>query len=106
MKVVIGREPARRDIAAAIAHYVAEASFEAAVGFADALEHAITHIGRHPSAGSPRFAEELGLPGLRTRQLKRYPYLIFYFERNDHVDVWRVLHVQRDIGARLHDDDT
>jgi toxin ParE1/3/4 len=26
-----------------------------------------------------------------------YPHLIFYIERDDHVDVWRVLHGQRDI---------
>ncbi|RVH02752.1 type II toxin-antitoxin system RelE/ParE family toxin, partial [Sinorhizobium meliloti] len=26
-----------------------------------------------------------------------YPYLIFYRDQPDHVDVWRVLHAKRDI---------
>ncbi|ENO88947.1 plasmid stabilization system [Thauera aminoaromatica S2] len=29
----------------------------------------------------------------------RYPYLVFYVERADHIDVWRVLHGERDIPA-------
>jgi toxin ParE1/3/4 len=33
--------------------------------------------------------------------LSRYPYLLFYVERQDHIDVWRVLHSQRDIPAWL-----
>jgi toxin ParE1/3/4 len=28
-----------------------------------------------------------------------YPHLIFYIERDDHVDVWRVLDGKRDIPA-------
>jgi len=33
--------------------------------------------------------------------VKRFPYLAFYVERADHVDVWRVLHGARDIPAWL-----
>jgi toxin ParE1/3/4 len=29
----------------------------------------------------------------------RFPYLIFYLVGADHVDVWRVLHAERDIAA-------
>jgi toxin ParE1/3/4 len=39
----------------------------------------------------------------RTRALKRYPYLAFYVERDDHIDVWRVLHTQRDIPTRMQE---
>lgn len=39
--------------------------------------------------------------GLRSRSIARFPFLIFYMERDDHIDVWRVLHAQRDIPARL-----
>ena len=42
-------------------------------------------------------AHELNLPGLRAWPLTRYPCLVFEVERSDHVDVWRVLHGQRDI---------
>ncbi|MBU6440076.1 MAG: type II toxin-antitoxin system RelE/ParE family toxin [Betaproteobacteria bacterium] len=51
----------------------------------------------------PRYAHELNLPGLRSWSLTRYPYLVFYVEQPDHVDVWRVLHGQRDISAWLHE---
>jgi toxin ParE1/3/4 len=46
-----------------------------------------------------RYAHELDLPGLRSWALSRYPYLVFYVERPDHVDVWRVLNSQRDLPA-------
>jgi toxin ParE1/3/4 len=39
------------------------------------------------------------LPGLRFWPLKRYPYFVFYLERETHIDVWRVLHAERDIPA-------
>jgi toxin ParE1/3/4 len=43
----------------------------------------------------------LDLPGLRSWPLTRYPHLVFYIERSDHIDVWRVLHGQRDIPVWL-----
>lgn len=98
-KPVVPRELAKRDVDEAIEHYLSEDAAEAALGFIDALERAYTHIIRHPSSGSPRYAHELNLPGLRSWPLTRYPYLLFYVEQPDHVDVWRVLHSQRDIPA-------
>ena len=98
-KPVVPRELAKRDVDEAIEHYLSEDAAEAALGFIDALERAYTHISRHPSSGSPRYAHELNLPGLRSWSLTRYPYLLFYVEQPDHVDVWRVLHSVRDIPA-------
>jgi toxin ParE1/3/4 len=98
-KPVVPRAQARRDVEDAVAHYLAEDAEPAALGFIDALEKAYRHIGRHPATGSPRYAHELNLPGLRSWPLTRYPYLVFYVEHTDHVDVWRVLHGQRDIPA-------
>jgi toxin ParE1/3/4 len=108
MKVrpVVPRALARRDIEDAIAYYLAEGSAQAAMGFVDAIEQAFAHIGRHPATGSPRYAHELNLPGLRCWPLKRYPYLAFYVERDDHVDVWRILHGQRDIPAWMQAPET
>jgi toxin ParE1/3/4 len=40
-------------------------------------------------------------PGLRSRRLIGFPYLAFYVERDDCIEVWRVLHAQRDIPAWL-----
>ena len=98
-KPVIPRELANRDVDDAVAYYLNEAAESVALGFIDALEQAYAHIARHPGTGSPRYAHELNLPGLRTWSLTRYPYLVFYLERPDRIDVWRVLHGQRDIPA-------
>lgn len=83
-----------------------EAGEAVALGFIDALEHAWMHIGLHPATGSPRYAHELNLPGLRAWPMTRYPYLVFYLERADRIDVWRVLHAQRDIPAWMREPDT
>ncbi|MEI7443430.1 MAG: type II toxin-antitoxin system RelE/ParE family toxin [Burkholderiales bacterium] len=107
MKVrpVIPRAAAVRDAEDAVDRYVEEGSEEAALGFVDALGAAYAHIARHPATGSPRWAHELNLPGLRAWALQRYPYRVFYVERADHVDVWRILHDRRDIPEWMADPD-
>ena len=65
-KPVIPREQANRDVDDAVAYYLTEATEAVALGFVDALEQAYGHIARHPATGSPRYAHELNLPGLRT----------------------------------------
>lgn len=104
-KPVIPREQARRDIDEALDFYLSQQAQPAALGFIEALEQAFAHISRHPATGSTRQAHELQLPGLRTWRLTRYPHLVFYVERADHIDVWRVLHSQRDIPAWMQDPD-
>jgi toxin ParE1/3/4 len=105
VKPVVPRAQADRDINDAVAYYLNEDSEQAALGFVDALEKAFAHISRHPATGSPRYAHELSLPDLRFWPMSRYPYLIFYVEGTDHIDVWRVLHGQRDIPAWMRDPD-
>ena len=102
-KTVIPRVLANRDVDEAINHYLDQDAEAAALGFIDALEQAYAHIGRH--TGSPRYAHELNLPGLRFWPLTRYPHLVFYIEMDDHIDVWRVLHGERDIPAWMHQPD-
>ena len=99
VKPVVPRALASRDVDQAIEHYMDEGGERIGLGFIDALEKAYRHIARHPASGSPRYAQELDLPGLRVWPLKRYPHLVFYVERDDHIDVWRVLHSQRDLPA-------
>ena len=102
-KPVRPRELARRDAEAAVDYYIREAGPEAALAFVEALRITYRMIEDHPTAGSPRHAHELALPGLRSRMLKRYPYLVFYVEQDDHIDVWRGLHAHRDIPAWLRE---
>lgn len=104
-KPVVPREQARRDVDDAVAYYLREGAAAAAVGFIDALEQAYAHIGRHRASGSLCYAHELNLPGLRCWPLHRYPYLVFYLDHADHVDVWRVLHGRRDIPAWMLEPD-
>ena len=104
-KAVVPREKANQDVDEAVAYYLGEGAEQAALGFIDALEQAYTHISRHPATGSPRYAHELNLPSLRAWPLTRYPHLVFYVERPDHIDVWRVLHGQRDIPAWMQNPD-
>lgn len=103
LKPVVPREQACLDVDDAIAHYLSEASESVAIGFVDTLEIAYLHIGSHPATGSTRYSHELNLPGLRCWPLKRYPYLVFFVEMPDHIDVWRVLHSHRDIPPRLQE---
>lgn len=97
VKPVVARALANHDIDEIIAYCLGECAEQAACGLIDALEEAYAQIGRHAATGSPRYAHELNLPGLRFWPLTRYPYLVFYVERPDHIDVWRVLHGARDI---------
>lgn len=100
-KPVIPRALARRDVDDAVDYYLDEASVDVALSFLDALERAYKHLGRRAATGSPRYARELDIPGLRFWPLRRFPYLVFYVERRDSVDVWRVLHARRDIPESL-----
>lgn len=100
---VIPRQLACRDVDRAIHHYLSEGGRSAALAFIAGLERAYAHIGRYPASGSPRFAHELDLPGLRAWPLTGFPYLVFYVEGNAQVDVWRVLHSHADIPTWLQD---
>lgn len=105
LKLVIPRLLANREVEDAIDHCLREQAPHAALGFVEALERAYAHLARHLGTGSPRYAQALELPGLRSWPLGKYPYIVFYMERDDHVDVWRVLHGKRDISASLHEGD-
>lgn len=102
-KSVVPREQAHRDVEDAIAHYLCEDADAVASGFIDALEKAYGHLARHPATGSSRHAHELNLPGLRAWPMARYPDIIFYVERPEHIDVWRILHGQRDIPGWMQE---
>ncbi|MBG9386667.1 type II toxin-antitoxin system RelE/ParE family toxin [Caenimonas aquaedulcis] len=100
-KAVVRRSQAQKDIQRAADHYFAEGGTALEVRFIDAMQAAIRKISAHPGIGSPRHSQTLSVPGLRAWRLTRFPYLVFYVEREDAIDVWRVLHEQRDIPARF-----
>lgn len=100
-KPVIPRLLANQDVERAIDYYLHEGAPQAALAFVDALQKAYAKLGRQPGVGSPRYAHTLSIPGLRTLSLKALPYVVCYVEADSFVDVWRVLHQQRDIPAHL-----
>ena len=104
LKPIVPRSQANRDVEEAIDPYLAENAEQAALGFIDSLQKAYAHIARHPATGAPCYGHALNIPGLRCWPLTRYPYLLFFMERDDHIDVWRVLHGKRDIPVWLAND--
>ena len=89
-KPLVLRKRARRDIDEAVERYLAEAGEAVALDFIDALEDTCRRIGDQPAGGSPRYAHELDIPGLRVRPVGKFPYLVFSVEREADIDVWRV----------------
>lgn len=100
-KPVIPRQRAQQDVDEALDHYLRDANGFVALGFVDDLQATYRLIAEHPASGSPRYAYELQMADLRSLRLKRYPYLVFYVEHPDHIEVWRVLHGMRDIPSWL-----
>lgn len=101
MKRAIQRALAQQDIITAFEHYLTVAGPAIATGFVGELDATLQHIERFPSSGSLRYAELLDVEGLRFVVINRFPYLLFYFERDDHLDVVRVLHQHQDIPEIL-----
>ena len=103
MTRVVWRLAARRDVADAAHWYASQANLATGERFLDAVEQALSHLSLHPGSGSPRYALALQLEGLRVWPVHGFPYLVFYIEQPSQLDVWRVLHAQRDIPAWMLD---
>ncbi len=102
MKPAIRSAIAEVDVLAALDWYAQEAP-PMVVPLVNALEKAVARIERNPGVGAPRYAHELNIPHLRSWQLKRFPYALFYIEHSSHLDVIRVVHMSRDIPGTLQD---
>ncbi|MBU1348262.1 MAG: type II toxin-antitoxin system RelE/ParE family toxin [Alphaproteobacteria bacterium] len=92
---------AREDVRSALDFYLVEAGEAVALAFIEAVDTAFQHVAEMPMTGSSRLGQEVGLPGLRSWPLKRFPYHVFYFDHGDRITVWRVLHSQRDLPKTL-----
>jgi len=103
LKTLFRTAAADRDVDTILERYLAEGGTELALRFVDAFQLACDHLSRHPGTGSPRYGHELEIPGLRSWPMGEFPYLLFYYERAAHVELWRVLHGRRDIPTYLQD---
>lgn len=69
--------------------------------FFDTAIETLREIERMPGAGSPRIGEMCGVDGLRSRRIAGFPSGWFYLERDDHVDVVRLLAYAQDLETIL-----
>jgi plasmid stabilization system protein ParE len=90
MKPVRLHSLARAEIREAIAYYN-DARDELGDDFRDVVETAIARIGRQPKASTP-----YGNGYRKCVFSRRFPYVIFYYEYEDHVWVATVYHTSRE----------
>ena len=101
MKPAVLRPPALRDQQGEVRYYRKEGGTRLALKVAKATNEALDQVELEPGMGSPRLGKVLGIPGLRTWRVGKYPLLWCYFERGDHLDVVRLLGERQDIIAIL-----
>jgi toxin ParE1/3/4 len=79
-----------------VAHYRKVAGQPTAEKLVAELKRALRHIERNPSSGSPILGQILEVVGLRTWRIEDFPLSFWYFERNDHVDIARLVGQRQD----------
>ena len=101
MKPAVLRPQALRDQQGEVRHYRKEAGNRVAVKLVNATNAALDQIELDPGIGSPTLGKLLGIPGLRTWGVTRFPLLWCYFERGEQLDVVRLLGERQNIAAIL-----
>ena len=104
MKRAVLRPLAERDLIDATRWHIGQGGSALGAKAFDAARAALGPIKRMPGVGSPRLGKECGLPGLRQWGVGGFPMSWFYFEREDHLDVVRLLGDRQDTAAVLPDD--
>lgn len=96
-------DEAQRDFHRAITWYRKEFSAHTADRFIDTVYDLELSIQDHPALGSRRFAPRAAHHVLRFRKVAGFPYLVFYVEHENHIEIWRLLHESRDIPKHLQE---
>lgn len=103
MKPARLRPQAERDLVETARHYVQEGGAALGERMFDAALAALKPIQRMPGMGSLRLGDLCDVPGLRSWGVTGFPLQWFYFERDDHLDVVRLLGERQDIVAILRE---
>ncbi len=90
----------RADVKKATEHYERE-SATLSLNFLAAYGKAYWLLLQYPSMGSPRYAQTVGISGLRYLPMHSFPYLLFYREQSGHLVLSRLIHMSRDITSLL-----
>lgn len=101
MKPAILRPQAKRDRQVEVRYYRKEAGTKVAVRLVVATNAALDQLEIEPGFGSPALGKDLDIPDLRSWRVTGFPLLWFYFERDHHLDVVRLLGERQDIATIL-----
>ncbi|HLF31696.1 MAG TPA: type II toxin-antitoxin system RelE/ParE family toxin [Xanthomonadales bacterium] len=101
MKPAFLRPQAKSDRQVEVRYYRKEAGAKVAVRLVVATNAALDQVELDPGIGLSALGKDLGIPDLRCWRVSGFPLLWFYFERNDHVDVVRLLGERQDIATIL-----
>lgn len=95
------RPSAEQDLVDAARYYANEGGESLGGRAFGAALAALEPIERMPALGSLRLGQVCDIPELRSWGVSGFPLRWFYFEREDHLDVVRLLGERQDIAAIL-----
>ncbi|HLA33402.1 MAG TPA: type II toxin-antitoxin system RelE/ParE family toxin [Rhodocyclaceae bacterium] len=101
MKRAILRPQARADVKAEVRYYRQHAGRPTADKLAQAIDNALQLLQFEAGIGSSRIGELLDIPDLKNWRLTGFPLILLYFEREDFLDVVRLLGERQDIPTIL-----
>lgn len=104
MKPAVLRPQALRDQQGEVRYCRKGGGTRVAVRVAKATNAALEQIELDPGIGSATLGKLLGIPGLRTLRVAKFPLLWCYFELGEHLDVVRLLGERQHILAILADE--
>ncbi len=91
MKPCVLRPRARDDRRHEVRYYRDKAGEGTATRLVAALDSAFVQLSRDLGIGSPAIGHELDVNGLRSWRLNGFPLSVWYFERDSHVDIVRLV---------------
>lgn len=101
MKPARLRLAAKQDLSDAAVYYAEQGGLALGEDFLLEATAALSRTESMPGLGSPRAGQLCGVEGLRAWPVKQFPLRWFYFERDEHLDVVRLLGDRQDIAAIL-----
>ena len=102
---VVRLRQARRDLVDTAA-YLGQRNPDAALRFLAAVEQTLAAVTDAPAMGAKRSYGDSRLAGLRMLRVRGFgKHLLFYRETPEGIELVRVLHAARDIGAALGEED-
>ena len=104
MKRLVLRPQAEADLLANVRWYLERGGLELGARVFDATQASLATVQAQPGFGSPAIGQRCGLPGLRAWRVKGFSLRWFYFDRDDSIDVVRLLADRQDVAAILDDE--